>query len=1341
MTGSSDEQAPDSGAGKLDATGEFFSVGAPLHAVRASYLRRSADDVLHETLMAGRYAHVIAPDRSGKSSLIAAEAARLELNGFKVAILDLEQIGERDAGSDEGRWYYNVAYRLLRQLRIRVDLQTWWQDKSILGNRQRLLEFYGEIILQNVQERVVIFVDQVQCILDFEFAGQFLESIRAAHNARATDPEFARLTFVLLGECDPLSLISEPERSPFNITQPVALDDFTRADLGIFATELNLPSEDAVHALDRIYYWTAGQPYLSQKLARSVSREQLQGDIAGNIDRIVAHQLTGRSALHNEPHLSHIHRQVVNDTRQCDPLLNLFGRIRKGVAVATDLGSPLQRRLIAIGLLKIDEDGNLAPRNRIYAAVFTARWANENLPNDWRAPAIAAVVLLVMMALPFWYTQILPRSYVEILTSDVTELVNAEQAYINFRSFPGHAEAADNLYRSFLQSRAQVATDPVSATAIAAMAERLPDAGRLPEELLAGFWDRQARAATRVERRDEALLATLESFVMSTPSRRKRAAALVADDYQQLLASLPSDDRGAVVLNPGSMLLTETRGAEVHQWSLGAQGLQRRDAWSITALEVSPLVRRVIVDREGEVNRVGLTLNLSHTRLADLRIKIIAPSGRTVEVYPGIERASSNQDLRIPAAQLRDLRGEPLNGTWSLSVRDEEIGVAGQLVGWNLTLNSQGLVEDFQRGLNIPDPVERETDNVWLSGDGRFAVARAMQSDSVRIWDLAFAKPVRAIAVTEFEEIIGLSEGARLLVTATQNTVNLWDTATGSRVAALPIGAASASSTLTDDGAHLFVQRHSDIDTHFELWSLEQAAIKADLMIAGTPALVALDSGGSRIAISDYDRAVRIWDLASGELMSQIDMTVQPSDVKLSASGDVLGATFGEEGAALWRVDRPQQPLVEQYGRGQWRLEFSASGSKALVGESGSGFRVYDTRDGMWIGPTVGSGSDDGAGSLLGFTADEQIVVTGGPDSIARFWRAPATRASDESEQETGQHVIWPPSGDAVAIATPDAASVAIGDRQGDVHIVSAATGREALRAAGQAVSYLGHNSAVRLLSASHDSSRIASVAEDNSLRIWDVATGMPQPFLVHVPGNLIEQIAFSPDASRISVLSSDRVHIIATTTGEIIGGFELGERHQAMSFADREHLYIGGDGGALRIVTSEAGDSWKMQTLWQGDAAIRWLAASPQSRYLVLVDQNNLARQFSLAEGKLGLATLQLPAAVNEVRYAPGGSRVLFRTPRWVHRASSAPTGLIWLDAVLAPKTLNSAHMVFGDNAVGEAATLGNRVFLPVAGENFLQLVELNFAGLQGSGLFGNKDALIEEWSRKLGRTEPDET
>ncbi len=1333
MSGKSDEQTPGGDRAKLDATGEFFSVGTPLHAVRAGYVRRVADEVLYETIRSGRYAHVIAPDRSGKSSLIAATAARLENNGYKVAVLDFEQIGARDAGDDAGRWNYSVAYRLLRQLRIRVDLQTWWQDKSILQNRQRLLEFYSEIILQNVQERIVIFVDEIQCIGDLPFSDQLLASIRAAHNARATDPEFSRLTFVLLGECDPLNLIDEPELSPFNVTQAVTLDDFSREELDLFITELNMPAAEAVVALDRIFYWTAGQPYLSQKLARSVSRETRDGDIAAIVDSIATQQLGGRAAIHNEPHMSHIHREVINDSKRSEALLNLYGRICKNVAVATDLGSPTQRRLIALGLIVIDDEGQLKVRNRLYQSVFTARWANENLPNHWRAPAIAVIALLAIVAVPFWYTQWLPRSYVETLTSDTAELAAFESAYESFRTFPGHVGSAESLYRNALANRAATVTDVEEIELIAAMAEKLPNAQRMPDRLRSGFWDRKARDAMRQENRDQALLATIESLALSTTQRRSRAASLVATDYPLLIASLPAADRGSVVFNASSLLLTEIRSAQVSQWSLGNQQLQERDDWKITALEVAPLVRRVIVDREESVRRVGLTLNLSHARVNDLRIKVIAPSGRTVEIDPDVERASANEDIHIDVRQLDDLIGEPVAGTWSLSIRDEELGVAGQLVGWNLKLNSQGLVEDFQRGLNISDPVERETENIWFSDDGRFAVARAMQSDSARIWDLAFAKPVRAVAVNGLEQLIGLSAGARQLVTATQDTINLWDTSTGDRVATLAVGAASSTATLTADGAHMLVQRRSDQQTEFELWSLADAAVSATITVAGTSALVSLDSTGSRIAVADYDRAVRVWDMRSGDLITQIDLAAQPSTIELAAGGEVLGVVFGEDGAALWRIDASVQAILDDVGFGKWQLVFSSSGSKVLVGRPDHGFQIYDTVDGRRIGPAFGSGGRHGAENVLGFSADELTVVTGGPESTARFWSAPAP-ASTNDQDSTSQGSIWPPAGDAVAVATPDASKIVVGDQHGNVHILSVDDGPESFLANEEAVSFLGHSGKIRLLSVSSNGEKVVSVASDNSIRVWNTATGVPQSFFGDVTGSPIERIVFSPDASLLGVLSGNRVQIMDAVNGSVLSVFELAEQHRSMSFADNDQLFVGSEKGALRVVNREAKDNWKLQTLWQGDAAIRWLEASPQSRFLTFVDQNNLAQQFILGEGRLGELSLQLPGQVEEVTYSHSGSRVLIRTAGWIHRASSAASGLIWLDAVIAPRPINGSRMIFGGMKNQAVNPLGNTVFIPVSSGGFVQLTELSFDASGGAALFGNKDELLAEWRLRLG-------
>lgn len=1319
---------------RQDATGEFFSVGAPLHAVRASYIKRRADDLLYDMVMSGRYAHVLAPDRSGKTSLIAATAARLESSGCKVAILDLEQLGVRDGGMDSGRWYYSVAYRLLRQLRIRFDLQSWWQDKSILSNSQRLVDFYSEVILQHVPERIVVFVDEIQCIEDLAFADQLLASIRAAHNARTTDPDFLRLSFVLLGECDPLNLIEEAELSPFNITKQVSLEDFSRANLDLFSTELNLQAADAAVALDRIYHWTNGQPYLSQKLARAVAKETPDGSIDDHVDRIALSQLAGRAALHSEPQMSHIHRAIVNDNVRREPILNLYGKIRKGISVPADLGSALQRRLIAVGLLKISEDSDLKVRNRLYETVFTARWANENLPIHFKVPAAIIGLLLLFAMIPFWYTQWLPGSYVEILTSDTVTLQNASTTYKNFRSFPGHASAADNYYRRFLERRALASINEEQIQQLATLAAALPNAGRLAEQIEAGYWDRKASNATRLENRDAALIANIQSLVLSTALRRQRAAALVSDDYPLLLTTLSELAMGTTVFDPVGMVLTTADGAQISQILYTAQGTQSREPWPITALEVSPLVRRVFVDRQGIVSRIGLTLNISHARLSDLRIKIVAPSGRAVEIETGLERASSNDDIRISASQLSKLLGESLSGTWSISVRDERLGIAGQLVGWNLKLNVQGAVEYFQRGLNIPDPVERETDKLWFDKSGRYAVARATQSDSARIWDLASAEPMRAIALNENEVLIGLDAPARRLVTATQGSVNLWDTASGDKVATLAVGAASMSATLTRNGTRLFVVHRGDIETRLELWGLDDGLITAQLTVAGVPALVAINPAGSRVAIADFDRAVRVWDLGTADLLGEIDLPAQPGAISLSADGSTLGAVSPDIGLSLWSIERPQRPLLALSGNGNWQLAFSPSGNLVAAGRPQTGFGIFSSHDGRLTGPVLGVRNHGEAHDLLSFSQDERLLLTGSSDSGPRIWHIPIRSTNARNGVQSAQHTIWSPSADSPVVVSPDGSLIVIGDASGHVHVLSSDAGLDEVERLSTEVSFIGHTSDVRLLSVDPSGLFAASVATNNTLRIWTLSNGEPLPYVVGVSGAPVSQIHFSPDASRLAFSNGNRVSVLNVSDGVVVAQFEMASDANGLAFATDDRLYAGGEDGALQLISQSANDNWQRQQVWQGPESIKLLRASPRGNYLIVVDRNNLATQFVLSEGRTGDAALQLPSDVYAVVFDANGTRAYFQTPRWVHRASSSNSGLLWIDALFVPNSLRGAGIVYGNGTAQSNAR--NRVYLPAARNSYIELVELNFtksASPAATGLFGNREELLHEWRGRI--------
>jgi WD40 repeat protein len=1332
-----------------DSTGEYFTTATPLHAVRPGYIRRTADHALYEALRARKHAHIIAPNRTGKSSLIAATSARLQNNGFKVAILDLAQIRDRDGGADAGRWYYSIAYRLLRQLRIKIDLQDWWQDKSILSNRQRLVEFYAEVILQHITEPVVVLVDEIQCVADKLLAGHLLASIRAAYNARVAEPDFARLSFVLAGECDPLSLVPDSSVSPFAVSQEICLGDFTRDDLETFATELNLLSSDAAIALDRIYYWTSGHPYLTQKLARAVARERISGNIKEHVDRIAWHRLAGRAALHNEPHMSHIHKRIVNDRKNSEALLNLYGRMRKGIEVQFDPESRHQRTLLSIGLVVVDESGRLKARNRLYKAVFTARWANENLPLHWRGPALVVSLLLAATAIPFAYTQLLPKPYVRVMSSTDAELETVHSAYINLASFPGHADAAERLFRNQLEVRARQTSDARLMGEIDRYARLLPGSANFADELLANFHDSRASRALMFEQRDEALLSAIEALVVSTPVRRRRAASLLGDDYPLLVGTIPAQSADRVMFDPDGLVATFASGSLMRQWSLVDDALRQRQPWAVSALEVTPLVRRVVVDRSGQVSRIGLTVNVAHSRLDDIRLKLIAPSGRTAELAFDKRSSASNDYVRFDPNQLASLRNEPLGGTWTLSLRDEATGASGHLIGWELSLNSQVVVEHFDRGLDIPDPVARTSDHIWFSPDGKSAISRAAQSDSARLWNLGNAQAERTIAVPAHEQVLGLSNNSEFLITTAQNSVHLWRTSDGRRHSALDVGAAGPNILLSGDGQHVLVQHRGDVNTRFELWSLVEGRVLARLTVAGAPFLVAMDAQGTYLAVADYDRAVRVWHLRYGQLHAQIALDGEPSEISLSPGGDALGVVYGGSGVAVWRTDRPGSPILAERGSGDWRLHYSPSGEKVLAGTGRQGFQVYRSTDGAMAGAPFGAGAERGQAKLLAFSQDENLVVTGSPNGETRIWRVPVNPVigdRDTGETVASGHQLWRRSGDAVSALGPGGERLAIGDNAGHVHILHVNASAEELAEAGDELNFLGHRSAVSDITFSKDGSLVASAGAAGGVRIWDTETGLPRPFHGGGFARAVDHMEFSPSGDRLAVLGGRRVWLMDTGTGGVLADVELGEVHAGMAFADDDRLYLGGESGTLRTLATDRTGNWNLRNVWVGSAPVKSLAVSPRKQLLVIVDSTDKVQLLNLETGRIGASHLQLPDSVSDIVFSPNETRVLLRTARWIHRASVSPAGLSWLDGARTPKVMTGSQMVFepatppGETPEGETSgdPLGNRVLLLTRDAGFAEVAVVDFTYESGPTLFGSREQLLQEWRGKLGIEAP---
>jgi hypothetical protein len=241
----------------------IYTVGGTVQAGSGLYIPRQADEDLLTLCRVGEFAYVLSSRQMGKSSLMVRTAEQLATEGITSVIIDLNQLGVQLATE---AWYLGLLTTIEDNLMLDTDVFSWWQAHTHLGFAQRLALFFREVLLAEVTGQVVIFIDEIDSTLSLDFTDDFFAVIRHLYNARATIPEFHRLSFVLIGVATPSDLIDDPKRTPFNIGQQVDLTDFSFKEARPFADGLKLPRRQALPALS----WALNRstPDRSQRLCQ-----------------------------------------------------------------------------------------------------------------------------------------------------------------------------------------------------------------------------------------------------------------------------------------------------------------------------------------------------------------------------------------------------------------------------------------------------------------------------------------------------------------------------------------------------------------------------------------------------------------------------------------------------------------------------------------------------------------------------------------------------------------------------------------------------------------------------------------------------------------------------------------------------------------------------------------------------------------------------------------------------------------------------------------------------------------------------------------------------------------
>lgn len=360
------------------------------------YVERAADKELLQTIKAGQLTYVFSPHDTGKSSLASRTALSLKKEGVHVASITLSGI---EAVADVEHLYRWFIKRLKAELNFATAPTEWWLRQAAGGSAERLKSLWQEVILSELNGPIVILIDELNLQnKEHRFVTELLSFIEWCYKERQNHPELKRLTFALFGVVTPHLLANQNRQFFLEVGKAVDLQDFSRQETQQLEEQLLLIYPDKGKTIfDRIYFWTHGHPYLTQRLCQAVAEI---GDVHWDDERVdnTMQSLFLSSAAQNSDSNIEAARQIVTGSSHHRQVINLYEQVLNDEPVNGNAQSAAYEQLKLSGLVA-GENGSLKVRNPIYQSVFDNRWLDEHKPTNWKRYITITMCVLLIIAL------------------------------------------------------------------------------------------------------------------------------------------------------------------------------------------------------------------------------------------------------------------------------------------------------------------------------------------------------------------------------------------------------------------------------------------------------------------------------------------------------------------------------------------------------------------------------------------------------------------------------------------------------------------------------------------------------------------------------------------------------------------------------------------------------------------------------------------------------------------------------------------------------------------------------------------------------------------------------
>jgi WD40 repeat protein len=480
---------------------------------------------------------------------------------------------------------------------------------------------------------------------------------------------------------------------------------------------------------------------------------------------------------------------------------------------------------------------------------------------------------------------------------------------------------------------------------------------------------------------------------------------------------------------------------------------------------------------------------------------------------------------------------------------------------------------------------------------------------------------------------------------------------------------------------------------------------------------VAFSRNGKLLVSAGDDGTARIWRVTDGKQLRVLKHGGRVIAASFSPDGDRV-VTTGVNRARIWsRRTGRMAAVLDGHGRRLRPASFSGNGLQVLTVTTGGSkaddvAEVWDGRNGKLLyrfgGPTRPVTS-------AAFSPDGTLVVTGGPDNIARIWRGgrpvanlpqrtPVTSVAFNSKggkivagRTDGAAVVWEwrahrpttvagAHGGSVTSASfsPNDLWVVMSSTDGTARVSKADSGE-------LFAPLVGDSASITNASFSSNGALVLTASDDGTARVWDPGTasqlrvtrmGRRKPVVKPAPRDGVTDASFSPDGRLVVTSGGDGFARVWTREGKpVVHGLDLGARVNAASFSPDGSRFVTASGRTAAIWRVANG---RRLVVLPQSAAVLAASFSPDGRRLVTVagDRARIQswrtrRELATLDGHHGLLT--------DASFSHDGSKVVTAGTDHAARIWDAKTGRLvqTLDKGGHTEALTSAEFAPDDRTV----------------------------------------------------------